>query len=215
MDLGALYKGFDDLYVSPPRGFESVSLEICTATTWNDSTPTLWMLCVPASKRGLTLTKRTLSQFKVNALGVIHSIHAFLPLLRGSHTKRIVVIASEGSQADFVFKSGLANMAAYGMSKAASLIAVTKWAVKLAPEGFTVVNVAPGMVNTKETFNAPMDPAERAALEGIMEDFQNKGRPVRMITPSQSVEMQLRAIDGLTTEHNGKFLSPKREAWGW
>ena len=42
-------------------------------------------------------------------------------------------------------------MAAYGMTKAAALIAATKWAVKLQDEGFIVVSVSPGLVDTSGT----------------------------------------------------------------
>ena len=42
-------------------------------------------------------------------------------------------------------------MAAYGMTKAAALVATVKFAVNLAPEGFTVVTISPGLVDTSET----------------------------------------------------------------
>ena len=121
-------------------------------------------------------------------------------------------MASEGGQADFVLQLGLAEMPAYGMSKAASIIAATKWAVKLAPEGFTVVNLSPGLVDTRETYD--MSPAAKEAipLEQFLEVFINKGFNVRLLTPAQSVEIQLKTIDGLTTADNGKFISPTHGA---
>ncbi len=48
-------------------------------------------------------------------------------------------------------KSGIADTAGYAMSKAAALMATTKWAVKLKDEGFIVVSVTPGMVDTSGT----------------------------------------------------------------
>ena len=39
-------------------------------------------------------------------------------------------------------------MAAYGMTKAAQHIAAVKWSVKLQQEGFTVITLSPGMVDT-------------------------------------------------------------------
>ena len=42
-------------------------------------------------------------------------------------------------------------MPAYSMTKAAALIATTKWAIKLKDEGFIVVSVSPGLVDTAGT----------------------------------------------------------------
>ena len=73
---------------------------------------------------------------------------AFLPLLRAGNTKRVVVIGTGGVVPGFIRGVGMDNMAAYGMSKAAQLIAAVKWSVKLQPEGFTVVTISPGMIDT-------------------------------------------------------------------
>ncbi|KAI0776589.1 hypothetical protein BD413DRAFT_610210 [Trametes elegans] len=70
--------------------------------------------------------------FKVNALGVVHSISAFLPLLRAAPTKRIIVIGSGGGDPKFVYDAEIATMGA-------AIVLTTKWAVKLKDEGFVVV----------------------------------------------------------------------------
>lgn len=150
-------------------------------------------------------------QFKVNTLGVVHSIQAFLPLLRAGPKKQIVVIASEAGDPRHIRAAGLVDAAAYGMSKAASLTAVTKYALKLAPEGFTVVNLSPGLVDTSATATAPgeaPDPAVQDTLARVMAEFERKGLRALMQTPAQSVRLQLEAIDGLTKEQNGLVLSP-------
>ena len=91
------------------------------------------------------------AQYKVNALGVIHGISAFLPLLRAAPTKKIVVIGSSAGHPKFVQTSGFGGMPAYSMTKAAALIATTKWAIKLKDEGFIVVTINPGLVDTSGT----------------------------------------------------------------
>ncbi len=96
-------------------------------------------------------TNRAASQYKINALGVIHSISAFLALLRAAPTRKIVVISTGEADPKFVKKSGTAHMSAYGMTKAAALIATTKYAVKLQDEGFVVVAVSPGLVDNSDT----------------------------------------------------------------
>lgn len=45
----------------------------------------------------------------------------------------------------------MVNMAAYGMTKAAAMIATTKFALKLKDEGFVVVTLTPGAVDTSAT----------------------------------------------------------------
>ena len=152
-------------------------------------------------------------QFKANVLGVVHSIHAFYSLLRAGPTKQIVVIASEVGTASFIRAAGLAEGATYGMSKAASLLTVTKYALKLAPEGFTVVNLSPGLVDTSGTaaVGEGPDPARHARMGLIVGHFASMGQKAVMQTPEQSVKLQLEAIDGLTKEQNGLMLSPTAE----
>ena len=42
-------------------------------------------------------------------------------------------------------------MPAYAITKAAALVATTKWAMKLASEGFVVVTISPGVADISET----------------------------------------------------------------
>lgn len=92
-------------------------------------------------------------QYTVNTLGVIHSIFAFLPLLRASsaNLKKIVVISSGAADYKFINSTGHAHTTAYGITKAATVLATTKWAVKLKDEGFVVVSLSPGMADTSGT----------------------------------------------------------------
>ena len=92
-----------------------------------------------------------LPQFKVNSLGPVHSITAFLPLLRASETKKIIVIGSHGGDPKTILSMRLANLCAYGMTKAAAVVATTKFALQLKDEGFTVVTLNPGSVKTSGT----------------------------------------------------------------
>lgn len=108
----------------------------------------------PANRRRPKLTPPSIVQFKVNSLGPVHSIIAFLPLLRASNTKKIIVIGSGAGDVKAVQALGTANMAAYGMTKAAAVMAATKFAIMLKDEGFVVVTLAPGMVDTSATAGA-------------------------------------------------------------
>ena len=50
-----------------------------------------------------------------------------------------------------MFHAGIGDMAAYGITKAAAVMVATKWANKLKDDGFVVVSLAPGLVDTTGT----------------------------------------------------------------
>lgn len=85
---------------------------------------------------------------------MIHGISAFLPLLRASTAplKKIVVMSTGGANFQTVLRSSNKDMVSYCVTKAAGLMATTKWALKLKDEGFVVVSLNPGMVDTTDTF---------------------------------------------------------------
>ncbi|KAI0656631.1 NAD-P-binding protein [Cubamyces menziesii] len=142
--------------------------------------------------------------FKVNALGVVHSITAFLPLLRAGTKKTIVFISTGGADPATVIAAGVAKMVAYGTTKAAALMIMTKWALQLKPEGFTVVSIAPGLVDTTGTMD------ELSGTDGESKkseaNFKKGGHKIRQQTPEESVTMQLQVIDGLKLSDTGAHL---------
>ena len=84
-------------------------------------------------------------------MGVIHSTNSFLPLLRKGDTKKVATISSAGGTREFVLALDLEQMTAYGASKAAMNMIVAKFSITLKKEGFTVVALSPGLVNTAQT----------------------------------------------------------------
>ncbi|PIL30295.1 hypothetical protein GSI_07476 [Ganoderma sinense ZZ0214-1] len=135
-----------------------------------------------------------ISAYKINSLGPIHAITAFLPLLRASDTKKIVVIGSGASDPK---STQVRRLVAYSMTKAAALIAATKFAVKLADEGFVVVTICPGMVDCSATAGADSG-ALAASLKEMSSSMKSQtGIEVTPQTPEVSVAAQLKVIDGL------------------
>ncbi|PIL26286.1 hypothetical protein GSI_12042 [Ganoderma sinense ZZ0214-1] len=152
--------------------------------------------------------------YKVNALGPVHSITAFLPLLRASSTKKIVVISSGGADPNFVRAVEVATMSAYGMTKAAALMATTKFALKLKDEGFIVCSLSPGLVDVSGTIGESGSPELRAATAPIADMWTQKyGISVTFQSPQESVSMQLKVIDELKPSDNGLFLSHEGGEW--
>ncbi|KAI1795383.1 NAD(P)-binding protein [Ganoderma leucocontextum] len=176
---------------------------------------------IPAVRKGFDdfpsmeeLDADFIASYKVNALGPVHSITAFLPLLRASSTKKIVVISSGGADPKFIRAVEIAHMSAYGMTKAAALIATTKFAVKLKDEGFIVCSLSPGLVDVSETIGESGSPQVREETAPIAAMWREKyGIAFEFMSPEASVSGQLKVIDGLKPSDNGLFLSHEGGEW--
>ncbi|KAI0373559.1 NAD-P-binding protein [Pilatotrama ljubarskyi] len=145
--------------------------------------------------------------FKVNTLGVIHSIAAFLPLLRAGQAKKIIVISTGGADPGSITNFGIAGMVAYGTTKAAAVMASTKWAVQFKNEGFVVVSLTPGLVDTTGTIGDSGDPEGHDRLVKAADALREAGSTLQLETPAQSVAKQLQVIENLTSSDSGKLLS--------
>ncbi|PIL26448.1 hypothetical protein GSI_12206 [Ganoderma sinense ZZ0214-1] len=145
--------------------------------------------------------------FKVNSLGPVHSITAFLPLLRASDTRKIVVIGTGAGDLKSVQGLNMVNFAAYGMTKAAAVIATTKFAIKLKDEGFVVVSLTPGVVDTSATAGAYRDAVREGYAAFTASVKKATGIELTAQTPEESIAAQLKMIDGLEASQNGLFLS--------
>ncbi|KAI0723712.1 hypothetical protein C8Q72DRAFT_787192, partial [Fomitopsis betulina] len=84
--------------------------------------------------------------FEVNILGAIHAVNTFLPLLRKGIAKKIILVSGSSSQHEFVQKAQMTAMAMLLITKCA-----LGYSVELKEEGFTIVAVNPGWVNTAAT----------------------------------------------------------------
>ena len=75
-------------------------------------------------------------KFRINVVGVIHTINAFLPLLKAGSTKRVIVLSSGVGDTDFTLSSGDSFQAPYSISKAAVNMVVAKYAAEYRSDGF-------------------------------------------------------------------------------
>jgi NAD(P)-dependent dehydrogenase (short-subunit alcohol dehydrogenase family) len=96
------------------------------------------------------LTNSMIQSLKVNVLGVVFSINAFLPMVRKSSIKKITVITTGLADRDAAEKSTVSFMLTYSSMKAALNIVVTKFATELKKEGIVVFALSPGLVNTNQ-----------------------------------------------------------------
>jgi NAD(P)-dependent dehydrogenase (short-subunit alcohol dehydrogenase family) len=96
------------------------------------------------------LRKDMIASLDVNILGVMYSINAFLPLIRNSNVKKIIVISTGLADTENVPKNRNPTFVTYCAMKAALNMIVAKYSVELKPEEIIVLALSPGIVNTSE-----------------------------------------------------------------
>ncbi|KAH8888147.1 putative short-chain dehydrogenase [Thozetella sp. PMI_491] len=124
----------------------------------------------------------------------INLLREFLPLIRKSEAKRILVITSIlGSLDRAVYLPNLAI--GYSIARAALNMVVRKWSTPLKSEGITIALVHPGWVNVTEVG------------DGITE-WMNKYAPDAEKTSLEvSAAGCMKVLNGLTLENSGAYLS--------
>ncbi|TFY62364.1 hypothetical protein EVJ58_g3909 [Rhodofomes roseus] len=154
-----------------------------------------------------TLDTEFIQSFKVNVLGAIHAVNAFLPLLRKGSAKKIAIIGSEGGTSEYAWGIRIPGMAAYATTKAAEHLVATKYAVLLEPEGFTVVTISPGLVDTRATAVEKADPADTTEMAGQIARFQEAFTNFKAFTPEEAVSRILSIVAEISPKDNASFWS--------
>ncbi|OAP65662.1 hypothetical protein AYL99_01634 [Fonsecaea erecta] len=136
--------------------------------------------------------------FHVNVVGLIHTINAFLPLIKNGSIKKVVLISSGMADPDLV-NSGIFADGPYTISKAAANMAIFKYNAKYKQEGILFFALSPGVVATWEGEDEP--PVIAALRQGYP---QWKGP----LTPLESAEMCVKVIHDFNAQENGgSFVS--------
>ncbi|KAH9932716.1 uncharacterized protein BXZ73DRAFT_46834 [Epithele typhae] len=130
-------------------------------------------------------------------------------------TKQILAISSALADIDFVREIELGMDIAYAASKAALNMVATQFAVVLKPEGFTVLSISPGYVNTftedPSTCRFALFDGRRGAdsvrqvaatFKRVAPDFDENPR-----TPADAVSMVLDVLNRSGPEQSGSFVS--------
>jgi NAD(P)-dependent dehydrogenase (short-subunit alcohol dehydrogenase family) len=144
---------------------------------------------------------------ETNVLGPMFAINAFLPLVRKSTVKKIVVLSSGLGDYDFTRDAEVSFSVAYSAYKAALNLIVLKYAIALKSEGVAILALSPGVINTRLT---PPTEEEMAGFAVMFQKFQ-KLYPSWQgpFSAEESVAAQRKVIEGLTLEQSGEFLSHK------
>ncbi|KAJ7750894.1 hypothetical protein B0H16DRAFT_1419723 [Mycena metata] len=143
-----------------------------------------------------------LYNFKFNVVSVVHSINAFLPLLKSGTSKKVVSLSSGLGDLDLTLQAGSTAQFSYSVAKAGLNMVVAKYAAELKSEGFVFLSLSPGVVNTSSTAKTIEEMKKLGgAILKIAPDFKGP------LQPEESVRMQLEVIHGWTVEHSGAFVS--------
>lgn len=84
-----------------------------------------------------------------NVAGALYSVNAFIPLLKSSAIKKVVVVSSGMADPGIISVSEIAESIPYAMSKAAANILVAKYAVEYKKDGIIFLALSPGYVQTR------------------------------------------------------------------
>ncbi|KAJ6580833.1 hypothetical protein B0H19DRAFT_1251118 [Mycena capillaripes] len=151
------------------------------------------------------LEEDLLDNFKVNTIGTVHTINAFLPLLRNGSTKKVLALSTSVSNLDLTLSADIVAEPGYAISKAALNMVVAKYAAQYKAEGFVFLAICPGMVATSILPVAGSHDGEfklmMPSIPKVAPDFKGP------ISPEESVKMQLEVINGWTVERSGAFVS--------
>ncbi|KLO12358.1 NAD(P)-binding protein [Schizopora paradoxa] len=145
-----------------------------------------------------------LSFFKTNVLGVIHTTNAFLPLIRAGEMKKCIIITSTLGSPRFTVDTKFIRAPGYSMSKAASNLAVAKYAAQYKEEGIVFLSISPGLVRTKSGSKEEVDAfydLQEKQIRSMYPKFEGA------ITPEQSVRDQLDLIHRVSIEQTGSFVN--------
>jgi NAD(P)-dependent dehydrogenase (short-subunit alcohol dehydrogenase family) len=90
-----------------------------------------------------------LESFKVNALGLVNVVHAFLPLVRQGRVKKVVNLSTGIADLNLIHEIDFDVGAPYAASKAAANVIIAKYAAALKKEGILFLSLSPGYVSTE------------------------------------------------------------------
>jgi NAD(P)-dependent dehydrogenase (short-subunit alcohol dehydrogenase family) len=136
-----------------------------------------------------------------NVVGVIHSINAFLPLIKKSPIKKVFAISSGLADDDLASKYSVWESAGYATSKAALNAVVARYDARYRGDGVLFLSISPGMVDTG--VGPPGDSEMPAKFMRYAPHFKGP------ITVEESVTLMLKVFEraGAGEEWGGRFVS--------
>ncbi|KAK1752036.1 hypothetical protein QBC47DRAFT_328477 [Echria macrotheca] len=142
--------------------------------------------------------------FRVNVIGSTFLLSIFMPLVRASAMKKVVVLSTGMGDPDFIAETEIDSQSPYAISKAALNMAIAKFHAEYRKQGVLIMGISPGIVDTGSMDGVEMTPEIQ---EGIakMGQAAMKYAPEWKgpISPDESVAMVLDVVGHATIENNG------------
>ena len=157
---------------------------------------------------------------------MVHSINAFLPLLKAAASTRVakvITLSSGVGDPDAVRAFELGSQAPYAISKAAVNMVNAKYAATFVGQNFVFLAISPGLVDTSvrprkygpspalvtTSQSLAATPKEIEQYQAMVKNFQLAypdwdGKP---ITPETSVKLMLEVIHRWEVKDSGAFVS--------
>ena len=145
------------------------------------------------------LEEALLKSFQVNVVGVIHTINAFLPLIKKSDIKKVALLSTGMADLDLV-NGGVWSDGPYAISKAAANMVIFKYNALYKADGILFFAISPGVVATREDGNEP------GAVNRLRAMFLSWTDPM---TPLESAEACIKVTHDFSIEkgNGGAFVS--------
>ncbi|KAJ5971881.1 Short-chain dehydrogenase/reductase SDR [Penicillium vulpinum] len=156
-----------------------------------------------------TLEKDLLESLEINLLGVMKTIHAFVPLILKGKGKKVITISSGMADIDLINATEIAFGGPYAISKGAMNVAIAKYNALYNKDGILFLAVSPGYVSTERNNvePAPEDADKVATLVGNFVKYAPHFQ--RPLTPEESVAAVLSVMDkaSIANGDGGAFIS--------
>lgn len=150
--------------------------------------------------------------FDANVYGVLHTVYAFLPLIRRGTLKKVIAISSGMGDIDYINETIMEVAAPYAASKAALSTVFAKLNAGYQDQGILFMSICPGVVDTDAT-KMPETDKEAArmqiALAKLVKYAEEGGSTLAMVEPTVCATNCLRLIESSSLEggHGGTFRS--------
>lgn len=153
------------------------------------------------------IEKEFLETYRTNVVGVVHTINAFLPLIRKGTQKKVVAISSGLADGDVVVRFGLSTSTPYSVSKAGINLLMAKYHAALAEsDGITFVSISPGVVQTRKPKQTATEVKGREIKDNKFRQYAPGWKGP--ISAEESVKLQFAVVQKATVDtYGGQFVS--------
>ncbi|KAM5444831.1 hypothetical protein MferCBS31731_000286 [Microsporum ferrugineum] len=181
------------------------ALDVLIANATDNCKRSVWKTVVDLPPN--ELEDDLMETFKVNVVGLAHTVNAFLPLIRKGAQKKVVAISTFFADLEATNRFAFNNATPYAVSKTAANLLVAKFHAEAGvKEGILFMSISPGVVATQVAPPTPEAVKGRQSMTTRILEMAPHFKGA--VSPEESVRQQLDVIDKATVEaFGGAFVS--------